>query len=203
MGRPHARSGIVSNGWSATSLPGKWAGPAGWRAGAATRYRIRSRLPQGRAFPRWSRFAASTAFLAGQGIPARQISRETPLWLGHWVRIDGLASVDRAEEARRRLLAGGLTEARDAETAGHAISLGVFRDRERAQRVTRRCPRRGFSPELGDRYRPTAEEWLLVTTSRAASFLDDFRLPGGRILRAEPAACSNTGSPAPKVRDVE
>lgn len=158
-------------------------------------------------FPEEAAMQQAQRILAGRGISTRRITREAQLWLGHWVRIDGLASPVVAEEARRRLLAGGLAEAYlMQEATDHAISLGIFRDLEGAQRVVAAARALGFSPGMRNRYRSTAEQWLLTMTGRAdPASLEVLRLSGGRILRVEPTACGGAGGPsaAPQTRDVD
>ena len=78
-------------------------------------------------------------------------------------RSAGFASVPDAETARQRLMAGGLADAYLMQDGAQPmISLGVFRDRGRADRVAGAARSLGFEVVMRDRYRPTVEQWLLI-----------------------------------------
>lgn len=141
----------------------------------------------------------AAAALAARGLDAVPIARDAPIWLGHWVQVTGFDSVAAAEAGRQRLVAGGLPEALLMQDGPQPlISLGVFRERPGADRVAGIASRLGFPVAVRDRYRPGVEQWLLVRP-RAGGVLgpDDLALAGGRILRAEPAACDEAVLPAP------
>lgn len=136
--------------------------------------------------------------LADRGIDATPIARDAQLWLGHWVQISGFDSVPAAESARERLVAGGIPDALIMQDGPQPmISLGVFRDRNRADRVASAARRLGFEVGMRDRYRPGVEQWLLVRPRAGQALLPaDLSLAGDRIMRAEPAPCGDTGSAA-------
>jgi len=133
---------------------------------------------------------AARALRAG-GREVREVLRPGEVWVGNWVQIDGFASLEAAENARRRLVAGGLTDAYIMQVDGaHRISLGVFRERERAEGVQRRAGELGFRPVLGDRYRPAQEAWLELVLQPGARFDPaELALPVAQILRTEEVAC--------------
>lgn len=137
--------------------------------------------------------------LAVRGIDAIPIVRDTQLWLGHWVQIGGFASVPAAETARQRLVAGGLADAYLMQDGTQPmISLGVFRDRSRADRVASAARTLGFEVSMRDRYRPTIEQWLLIRPrpDQKPGPLD-LSLAGDRIMRTESAPCEAAGIPSP------
>jgi hypothetical protein len=136
--------------------------------------------------------------LAGRGIDALPIARDVQLWLGHWVQISGFDSVTAAESARDRLVTGGIADALLMQDgAGPMISLGVFRDRTRADRVARAARGLGFEVGIRDRYRPGVEQWLVIRPRAGQTLLPaDLSLAGDRIMRAEPAACGEAGGAA-------
>lgn len=135
--------------------------------------------------------------LAQRGIDAIPMERDTQFWLGRWVQIGGFASVPEAETARQRLAAGGLPDAYLMHDGTQSvISLGVFRDRSRAERVASAARSLGFEVSIRDRYRQTVEQWLLIRprpdqTPGPA----DLSLAGDRIMRTESAPCEAAGSP--------
>lgn len=136
--------------------------------------------------------------LADQGIDATPMARDVQLWLGHWVQISGFGAVSAAEAARERLVAGGISDALLMQDGSRPmISLGVFRDRNGADRVASAARKLGFEVSLRNRYRPGVEHWLLVRPRAGQTFLPaELSLAGDRIMRAEPAPCGNAGGAA-------
>lgn len=135
--------------------------------------------------------ASAARALRAAGREVREVLRPGEVWVGNWVQIDGLATLEAAEAARRRLVAGGLTDAYIMQVDGaHRISLGVFRERARAEGVQRRARELGFTPALGDRYRPAQEAWLELRQAPGERFDPALlALPAAQILRTEEVAC--------------
>jgi hypothetical protein len=129
--------------------------------------------------------------LADNRIASQFVSKEGQTWLGHWVQVRGFTSADAAESARQQLLAGGLPDAYlTREDGSPAISLGVFRDRERAARVADSARTLGFNAVTTDRYRPAEEQWLLLSpTAGQRAVIARLTVPDARILRTEDAPC--------------
>ena len=129
--------------------------------------------------------------LAVRGIDATAIARDTQVWIGHWVQIAGFTSVPDAEAARQRLVAGGLADAYLMQDGPQPmLSLGVFRDRGRADRVAIAAQRLGFQAGMRDRYRPTLEQWLLIHPRPNQTLgTADLSLSGDRIMRTEGSPC--------------
>jgi hypothetical protein len=129
--------------------------------------------------------------LASRRIPAATIARDTQVWVGNWIQVGGFASPAAADEARRRLVAGGLADAYlMQEGAEPVISLGVFREKERADRVAAIARGLGFNPVSTNRYRPAVEYWLLARIPVAGARPGDgLPLPRSGLLRVEPAEC--------------
>lgn len=136
--------------------------------------------------------ASAARALRAAGRQVREVLRPGEVWVGNWVQIDGFGSLEAAEEARRRLVAGGLTDAYIMQVdEAHRISLGVFRERERAEGVQRRARELGFSPALGDRYRPAQEAWLELRQLPGERFDPALlALAPTQILRTEEVACA-------------
>jgi len=133
--------------------------------------------------------------LAARGIDATPIARDAQLWLGHWVQISGFASLPEAESARDRLVAGGIADALLMQDGPQPmISLGVFRDPDRADRVANAARQLGFEVGVRDRYRPGVEQWLVIRPRAGQALLPaDLGLARDRIMRAEPVACGDAG----------
>jgi len=134
--------------------------------------------------------------LAARGIDAVPFALETEQWLGHWVHISGFSSPSDAENARQRLVEGGLSDAYLMQEGPEAIiSLGVFRDRSRADRLVGMAQNLGFEVQITDRFRPAVEQWLLIRPRVGQTVGSaDLSIAGDRIMRAESVAC---GADAP------
>ena len=141
--------------------------------------------------------------LAARGIDATPIARDAQIWLGHWVQIAGFASAKDAEAARQRLVAGGLADAYLMQDGTQPmLSLGVFRERSRADRVASTAGSLGFQVAMRDRYRPTVEQWLLISPRPGQTLgTADLSLAGDRIMRSEATPCEATFAPLPPVED--
>ena len=128
--------------------------------------------------------------LAGAGYSVSQTSREGQAWVGHWVQVEDLASRDRAVRILRQLTDGGLSDAYIVESDQvRKISLGVFRDQERAERTAAKAIALGVEATISDRFRPATEYWLEVVSDRGGVDLREFQLETSQILRSERVSC--------------
>jgi hypothetical protein len=135
--------------------------------------------------------------LGEQQIAATPVARDTQAWVGNWIQIGGFATQAAAAEARGRLVAAGLTDAfLMQEGADTLISLGVFREKERADRVAGLARSLGYRPVTTSRYRPAVEYWLVARLpAGTVDAGDDLRLPRPGILRVEPIECPADADP--------
>ena len=143
-----------------------------------------------------------SATLAKRGIKVRVVPREARVWLGHWVQVQGFADKEQAEIARQRLLRAELPDAYVMQDGPISIiSLGVFRERGRAERVIEAARQAGFKAVMQDRVRTAMEYWV-VSDQASGQQLALGKLAAGfdRILRAESGPCppSASGSVAPE-----
>ncbi len=128
--------------------------------------------------------------LAGAGYSVSQTSREGRAWVGHWVQVENLASRELAARVLRTLTEGGLSDAYIVESDQvRKVSLGVFRDRERAERTAARAIALGVEATISDRFRPATEYWLEVVSDRGVIDLTEFQLDTSQILRGERVSC--------------
>lgn len=74
---------------------------------------------------------------AGEGMRTALRSQQGQIFVGHWVQIKGIADSLTANEMLEKLHAGGLSDAYlvTSEDDGLYISLGLFGDLERAEKV--------------------------------------------------------------------
>jgi hypothetical protein len=100
--------------------------------------------------------------LRERGYWPRQQTEPGETWDGYWVYVGNLASA--VEEARvlRTLSQAGLTDARvmPETDAGRRISVGLFSERQRAERRARTLRRLGLEPQIGERRVPGTVYWL-------------------------------------------
>ena len=135
------------------------------------------------------------ARLAGKGFEARTAAEEGQIWVGHWVQLESVASREEADRLATRLAAGGLPDAYVLQTSPpFSISLGVFRDRDRADKVAAAAAQLGFRPQTTDRYRAGIQYWLTAAIPAGQAVpLDELGRESGQILRADQVTCP-TGS---------
>ena len=129
--------------------------------------------------------------LNARGISTTASSEEGQIWVGHWVQLETVSTRAEADAMATRLAAGGLADAYILQTSPpYSISLGVFRDKDRADKVAADAARLGFRPRITDRYR-TGLQYLLTAVIPPGTSLsvDDLGRESGQILRAEPVPC--------------
>lgn len=131
------------------------------------------------------------ARLTATGSATSLAAEEGQVWVGHWVQLESVASRDEADAVVARLAAGGLPDAYVLQTSPpYSISLGVFRDRERADAVAAAAARLGFRARLTDRFRSGLQYWLSVGVPAGATLpLEQLGRESGQILRAEAVPC--------------
>lgn len=142
-------------------------------------------------------FAEAVAVRAAQqqvrnrGLPVTVEGEAVEIWVGHWVQVPGLSDRGTANAARDALVAAGLADAYVVRAdGGFKISLGVFRERDRADRVARIARGAGFDAVTADRTRDGEEYWLQVGPMAGASLdLAGLEPAADRILRSETGAC--------------
>jgi cell division protein FtsN len=131
------------------------------------------------------------AQLIARGLETGLASEEGQIWVGHWVQLESVASRAEADRTVARLAEGGLPDAYVLQTAPpFSISLGVFRDRERADKVAAAAAALGFRSQTSDRYRAGVQYWLSFAMTAGKTFsLEDLGRQSGQILRAEQISC--------------
>jgi cell division septation protein DedD len=142
--------------------------------------------------------AQATATVASAGHRPRQRLEQGELWVGYWVHVPGFANREDAERAVARLKQNGiddvyisLSSGADASTSSNIVSLGVFKDSDRAQRLLQEAKGLGFAAQVSDRTRTGSLYWIDVELSAPAERLDLSLLGSqpGKILRLEQQPC--------------
>lgn len=143
-------------------------------------------------FPDAATAAELASSLADRGLPVVPLALDGQIWIGNWVQVAGFRNAAEAESARQRLVSGGLADAMLIQDGPlPIISLGVFRERDRAERILAAARQLGFNPVRTDRYRPGTEHWVVTRESPdRAIAAGPLQMPGAQILRAEPYSCA-------------
>lgn len=131
------------------------------------------------------------AALAGRGIQSSAVAEDGQVWVGHWVQLESVATREEADRMAARLAAGGVPDAYVFQsTPPFSVSLGVFRDKDRADKVAAAAAALGFHPQVSDRYRAGTQYWLVLPPGVAGDLpLEELGRQAGQALRAELAAC--------------
>ncbi len=131
------------------------------------------------------------ARLGERGFAAVVAAEEGQIWVGHWVQIESVTSREEADRIAARLASGGLPDAYVLQNSPpFSVSLGVFRDRERADKVAAAAAALGFHPQTTDRYRSGMQYWLTVSVPPGRALpLADLGRESGQILRSDQVVC--------------
>jgi cell division septation protein DedD len=140
--------------------------------------------------------AQASATLRSAGRESRQRLEQGQLWVGYWVSVPGFAKREDAERAVARLKQNGITDVyislsgAEPESAS-VVSLGVFKESDRAQRLLAEAKALGFPAQISDRTRAGSVYWVDADfPSPQPNF--DFSTLGaqpGKILRLEQRDC--------------
>lgn len=139
--------------------------------------------------------AQASATLQSSGQESRQRLEQGELWVGYWVHIPGYAKRDDAERAVARLKQNGITDVYislgTTDAASSTVSLGVFKDSERAQKLLAEAKDLGFTAQVTDRTRSGSVYWVDIDANGAAPSFDFATLGAqpGKILRLEQREC--------------
>ena len=107
----------------------------------------------------------AAALLRTKSFAPQQRAAESPAIRRFWVYLDGFASDAAVTRALHKLERGRIddAEAMPPETGGRRISLGLFTDRDRANRRATLVRTMGFRPAVSERMLPGTVYWLDVT----------------------------------------
>jgi hypothetical protein len=132
------------------------------------------------------------ARLSREGFDATTQAQEGQIWVGHWVQLESFATREEADRVVARLTGGGLPDVYVLQASPpFSISLGVFRDRAKAEKVAAIARNLGFRPKTNDRFRPGTQYWVSVVVPPGRTLpLQALGQESGQILRAEPARCA-------------
>jgi len=133
----------------------------------------------------------ATAILRDAGFEPERTVRETDLWDGYWVYIEGIESPDAARSIQAELAENGIDDTLLIANAdsGTLISLGVFREIARAGGRAERVGQLGYETVIADNLVTSETYWLDLTVRADAALALDLLQPPGTINRLELTAC--------------
>ena len=140
--------------------------------------------------------AQASAVLEGAGFDSRQRLEPGELWIGYWVSIAGFTTHEQAQAAVERLKSKGVDDAYILPGADppNVISLGVFKEHDRAQRRLSEAKGLGFEATIADRTRAGSVYWIDVDLKNGQQSLDTSILGSqpGKIVRLETRSCGQS-----------
>ncbi len=144
-------------------------------------------------FRELSQAATAASTLRAAGFEPEQRVAEGDLWIGYWVYIQAIPSVDEANKILAKVRESGISDSYviPNSDSGNLVSLGVFSEISGVSRRRDEVRALGFEPHVVDRTRRATVYWVEVTL-RADQTLDFESLqPPGRIMRLEQRPCGS------------
>lgn len=119
-----------------------------------------------------SAIKAEASLLHEKGLTARQRSQAGQVSKGFWVYIGGLKSEHDVTEVMRTLQQSHVDDAKVVQDSGEGaqrVSVGLFSDRDRADRRAASLKKLGLEPEVGERKVPGTVFWMDVDVPPGAA----------------------------------
>lgn len=155
--------------------------------------------------------AKAAGSLQARGFVSQQRAVVGEIWDGYWVYIGGVADVATADKIFKTLDRSGIKDAHLMPDTSDTqrMSVGLFSDRDRAERRARAIQKLGFKAEVGDHRQPGTVYWLdlalkpsdqavpvadLLSADSGNSHLSIEACPAG--AGGQPAATPAEGAPA-------
>lgn len=142
-------------------------------------------------FRELSQAATAAANLRAEGYEPVQRAGEGDIWVGYWVYIERIPSVEEAELILARLRQSGIADSYviPNSDSGTLISLGVFTEITRAGRRREEARALGQEATISDRTRRATVYWVDVLLPRGDTLDFELLQPPGRIIRLEQRPC--------------
>lgn len=143
-------------------------------------------------FEELSQAAVAASTLREDGYEPSQRVAEGEIWVGHWVYLEIAEADADAEAILAELADAGMPEAyliTGSEADGDVISLGVFTEAARAERLADDVRALGYAPTITDRTRRGTVYWVDVEVAPGTSVDLERLQPSGRIVRLEQRPC--------------
>ena len=136
-------------------------------------------------FQQLAELAHVSAAMREAGYEPRERVEQGDQIKGYWVYLDQFQNRKEALEAKRELVARGLPEAMIMPGENIVLSVGLFSDEARANRVAGQVRELGMKPVVSDRTQRGTLYWMDITLKATDGFIDPASLQGesGRIIR--------------------
>ncbi len=165
--------------------------PADPQAAATERVAFRSQDPPGDCtsfgpFNDLASAARAAGILTQRGFQLHQRAEEGETIEGYWVFVGGMQSDDEANRLVARLAGSGLTDAHVMKnfSTNRRVSVGMFSNRQRAERRAAVVKSLGLEPEIGERRFPGTVYWVDAAASGARRLPPEYafaEVGGGKI----------------------
>ncbi len=146
--------------------------------------------------------AKAAGALHSRGFAPQQRAEEGETWNGFWVYIGGVSDAAEADKAFKTLDRAGIKDAHlmPESNDGRRISVGLFSERDRAERRARTVEKLGFKTEVAERKQPGTVYWvdLALKPSDGAVPVQDLLTVGAGSSRLSVQNCppNPTAQPA-------
>jgi hypothetical protein len=136
-------------------------------------------------FQQLAELAHVSAAMREAGYEPRERVEEGDQVKGYWVYLDQFRNRKEALEAKRELVARGLPEAMIMPGDNVVLSVGLFSEEARANRVAEQVRALGLKPTVSDRTQRGTLYWMDINLRATDGFIDPASLQSesGRIIR--------------------
>lgn len=145
-------------------------------------------------FPDDAAFEAAGLKLSELGLTGNKRLAQGQVWVGYWIFLSPTRTRPEAVAKVEALRESGVADIY-IEPAGdkeNAVSLGVFAERNRAQRRYRQIRDLGFEPQIARRTRQGTVYWLdFIPDENVRIDPADFQTSKGRIVRLAARVCQS------------
>jgi cell division septation protein DedD len=144
-------------------------------------------------FRELSQAATAAATLRTAGFEPEQRVAEGDIWIGYWVYIQAIPSIDEANKILAKVRESGIADSYviPNSDSGTLVSLGVFSEISGVSRRRDEVRALGFEPHVVDRTRRATVYWVNVTLNADQSIDFESLQPPGRIMRLEQKPCGS------------
>ena len=170
-------------------------------------------------FAELAQAARAAAMLRDRGLSPQQRAAQGETWEGYWVSVGGLSSVADENKVMKALDRAGIKDARVMpESQGERrVSVGLFSERDRAEKRAQAVRKLGFGAEITDRSQPGTVYWVdidvgvsersvptegLLSLENAGSRLEIRVCPGSESAPGRPALNPGDARPAATTADA-
>ncbi|MEJ1965715.1 MAG: SPOR domain-containing protein [Gammaproteobacteria bacterium] len=154
--------------------------------------------------------ARAAALLRDRGLSPQQRAEQGDAWEGYWVSVGGLDSPADENRLMKALDRAGIKDAHamPESEGGRRVSVGLFSERDRAEKRAQAVKKLGFKAEVTERSQPGTVYWVDMDVSAnersvPTEGLLSLENSGSRLeIRVCPSSEPAPSRPAPAPRDA-